>query len=651
MDSFEISKFLNFKEWGSLLKLGLLKGRGEEYMKISHVIRFSALACIAIYTVTWAAESTGATEPAVPVDEVGFVRLFNGKDITGWVGNAKLWTVRDGMLIGRSPGIKHYDFLTTKQTFEDFVLRFQIQLVGSRGNTGVLFRSKRVKNSHEVSGYQADFAPGRHGNLFDEARRRKILAAPKADVVAKHLNRTDWNDYEIRAEGSRIILSINGVKMVDYVEADKTIPRRGLVALQIHKGGPMEVRFRNIRIKEGKTAYPSFAIHVIKPPRPGTEGNTVPSMVWLHDVNGDGHVDLIASHVAWMNKPGFVHPYVAWYPGPDFQGEHIIVDKESFGVNSRVYRFVMFDVDGDGRNDLIGQGYQPHSNFNHWYRCPDDPTQPWRECYDYGCDLKNGHDIRLRDIDGDGRMDLLLMDSWSGKILVKHIPTGEAAQKRWPYHMIVGGDGLTHYMSFYDVNRDGLEDIVIAKEEDGGKGIIWYEHPLRMSQTDTWQRHFVVDANFTKAFARDLDGDGDVDFVGTGEGYSRGDFGWYERTDSGYRFHEFDVQDNNNDIIGGHNCELVDVDGDGDEDLIVGGVDKRDNTQRFRWYEFRWVRGRVLWIEHVLGVTSVSGFKPSHGFYCGEMAYGDMDGDGDQDFAYAGHGGGFLGWFENRTPR
>ncbi|HUU96937.1 MAG TPA: hypothetical protein VM487_14455 [Phycisphaerae bacterium] len=163
--------------------------------------------------------------------------------------------------------------------------------------------------------------------------------------------------------------------------------------------------------------------------------------------------------------------------------------------------------------------------------------------------------------------------------------------------------------------------------------------------------HFVVDANVTKVFARDLDGDGDLDFVGTGEGYGTRDVGWCERIDSGYRFHEFDVQDNKNDVTGGHNCEMVDVDGDGDEDLIAGGADKKDNTQRFRWYEFQRVGGRVRWVEHVFGVTSVSGFKPGHGFYCGEMAYGDMDGDGDLDFAYAGHGRGFLGWFENRPPR
>ena len=396
-----------------------------------------------------------------------------------------------------------------------------------------------------------------------------------------------------------------------------------------------------------QAGLPQFAPHVIKPPRPGAEGNTVPSMVWLHDVNADGHMDLIASHVAWMDKPGFVHPYVAWYPGPDFQREHMMISKESFGPNCRVYRFVMFDVDGDGKQDLIGQGYRPFSNDNHWFRCPMDTTRPWTQYYDYGKDLKNGHDIRLWDIDHDGRLDIVLQDSWSGKIIVKPIPKGEDAKRPWPYRTIVQGSGLTHYMSFHDVNGDGLEDIITAKEEDGGEGISWYEHPPDNLPV-LWRKHSVVDANLTKAFARDLDQDGDIDFIGTGEGYEMGDFSWWERKGSGYAPREFDIADNNNDVIGGHNCELVDVDGDGDEDLIVGGVDKRDGKQRFRWYEFTKEADKIHWREHVFGITSGDGFRHKHGYYCGEMAWGDMDGDDDRDFVFAGHGSGFLGWFENR---
>jgi len=183
-------------------------------------------------------------------DEEGFVPLFNGKDLTGWEGNTKLWVVEDGMLIGRSPGIRHNDFLATTRTFGDFILRFQIRLVGGRGNSGVQFRSRRVPNSTEVSGYQADIGGGWWGTLYDEARRNRPLARPARETLKKALKPAGWNDYEVIAIGNKITLKINGVTMVEYEERDSKIPRSGIIATQIHAGGPMEVQFRNIRIKE-----------------------------------------------------------------------------------------------------------------------------------------------------------------------------------------------------------------------------------------------------------------------------------------------------------------------------------------------------------------------------------------------------------------
>lgn len=283
--------------------LPMLMGRGEEHVKTLHAFNFSILACIALCAVTWAVESTAAREPAVPLDEADFIPLFNGKDLSGWEGDTRLWIVRDDMLIGRSTGIKHYSFLTTTQAFEDFVLRFQIKLVDGKGNTGVLFRSKRVPHSHEVAGYQADFAPGRHGNIYDESRRRKVLARPDAKVLEECLKRTDWNDYEIKAKGGRITLSINGVKLVDYVEPDTTIARRGLVALQIHKGKPMEVRFRNIRIKAGSTAHqPGEVIAVYRISN---------SWGYIHGLGWDGEQ-------LWMTR------YVYKSAGPVFGDNRVI---------------------------------------------------------------------------------------------------------------------------------------------------------------------------------------------------------------------------------------------------------------------------------------------------------------------------------------
>ena len=95
--------------------------------------------------------------PAPDNSEEGFVALFNGEDLTGWEGGEfNIWKVEDGMLVGRSPGIEHNDFLATGTAYENFILKFSFRLLNGEGNSGMQFRSRRVPNSHEVSGYQAD---------------------------------------------------------------------------------------------------------------------------------------------------------------------------------------------------------------------------------------------------------------------------------------------------------------------------------------------------------------------------------------------------------------------------------------------------------------------------------------------------------------
>jgi len=206
-------------------------------------MRPAAIACVVLLCASLA---LGASPPA----EEGFVPLFNGKDLTGWEGNPKLWVVEEGMLVGRSPGIRHNDFLATTRAFGNFVLRFQVRLVGGKGNSGVQFRSKRVPKSHEVSGYQADIGRGWWGTLYDESRRNRPLARPDRKALAKALKPTGWNDYEVRAVGPQIALSINGATLVEYTERDPAIAPAGIIAPQLHSGGPLEIQFRNIRIRE-----------------------------------------------------------------------------------------------------------------------------------------------------------------------------------------------------------------------------------------------------------------------------------------------------------------------------------------------------------------------------------------------------------------
>lgn len=190
--------------------------------------------------------SRGAEE-----DPAEFLSLFNGKDLTGWEGDLTLWKVEDGLLVGDSPGIKHNQFLATKKTYGDFELRLEFRLRDGIGNSGVQFRSKRVPDSTEVSGYQADIGEMYWGGLYDESRRNKVLVSAPPELE-KALHKNDWNHYVIRAEGNHITLTLNGVKSVDYKEADAEIARSGIIAVQVHSGDKLRVEFRKIRIRELK---------------------------------------------------------------------------------------------------------------------------------------------------------------------------------------------------------------------------------------------------------------------------------------------------------------------------------------------------------------------------------------------------------------
>jgi hypothetical protein len=177
----------------------------------------------------------------------GFSGLFGEESLAGWEGDSTLWSARDGMLVGKSPGLNHNEFLATRRPFGDFILSLRFRLVGGVGNSGVQFRSVRIPGT-EMSGYQADIGENYWGCLYDESRRNKVLV-PAAPEAIKVLNKDGWNHYVIHAVGDRVTLYLNGVASAVYQEDVASIAREGLIAVQIHGGGPMEVQFKNIRIR------------------------------------------------------------------------------------------------------------------------------------------------------------------------------------------------------------------------------------------------------------------------------------------------------------------------------------------------------------------------------------------------------------------
>jgi pimeloyl-ACP methyl ester carboxylesterase/prenyltransferase beta subunit len=181
------------------------------------------------------------------VETAGYRPLCNGKDLAGWEGDNQLWSIRDGMLVGHSNGLDHNEFLATTHSYGDFRLSLDFRLLDGKGNSGVQFRSVRIPH-REMSGYQADIGEGYWGSLYDESRRNKILVSA-SEAAGKALRKTGWNHYTITAAGDRITVGLNGARSVDFKEPDPSVARTGLLAVQIHAGGPMEVQFKDLMIQ------------------------------------------------------------------------------------------------------------------------------------------------------------------------------------------------------------------------------------------------------------------------------------------------------------------------------------------------------------------------------------------------------------------
>ena len=177
--------------------------------------------------------------------KASFTSLFNGKDLTGWVGDPDLWKVEAGILVGRTTkDLSYNDFLRTEKEYSDFVFYCETRLRGY--NSGIQFRSLVQENGH-MAGYQADIGDQCWGALYEEMLRGHLVHY-QPDLVEPILNIDDWNQYQVVAVGDYILQILNGVVTAEL--NDPSGARSGLIGLQIHSGPPQEVAFRNLSIKE-----------------------------------------------------------------------------------------------------------------------------------------------------------------------------------------------------------------------------------------------------------------------------------------------------------------------------------------------------------------------------------------------------------------
>ena len=243
------------------------------------MVRFLTL--VAASSFAWNAIS--AVPPQAVADEPANSRsIFNGKDLTGWDGDPRLWSIKDGAIRGETTAENQANgntFLLWKGgVLKDFELRLSFRC-NATNNSGIQYRSKhitdKVRNKWVVRGYQHEIRnenklPSVSGFIYGEGigRGRMCLVGEKATWGEKGKQVTDtlidasgfeklfklddWNDVVIIAKGTHIQHYMNGRLILDFTDSPKLALREGILALQLHAGKPMWVEFKNIRIKDIK---------------------------------------------------------------------------------------------------------------------------------------------------------------------------------------------------------------------------------------------------------------------------------------------------------------------------------------------------------------------------------------------------------------
>ena len=177
----------------------------------------------------------------------GYKKIFNGKDLAGWtIHGTEKWYVENEELVCESGPDKQYGYLSTDKNYKNFILRLKFKLEAN-GNSGVFIRSG-IEGT-KISGWQVEVAPqGHHTGGIYESYGREWLIKP-APEDEKNLKPDDWNDMRIKVLNDEVTTWLNGKQMVQLKD-EKIGQGNGFIALQIHDGGGIKVRWKNIRIKE-----------------------------------------------------------------------------------------------------------------------------------------------------------------------------------------------------------------------------------------------------------------------------------------------------------------------------------------------------------------------------------------------------------------
>ena len=183
----------------------------------------------------------------LPLSLFAQTSIFNGKNLDGWqIHGTEKWYVEDGLLICESGPDAEYGYLSTVKYYDDFELTLEFKQEAD-GNSGVFFRS--TFEGTKVSGWQVEVAPPTlHTGGIYESYGRGWLIQPEAEKD-KYLKMGAWNSMKIRVVGDQVDTYLNGHQMVRITD-EKIGAGKGSIALQIHSGGGIKVKWRNIAVKE-----------------------------------------------------------------------------------------------------------------------------------------------------------------------------------------------------------------------------------------------------------------------------------------------------------------------------------------------------------------------------------------------------------------
>ena len=174
-------------------------------------------------------------------------KIFNGKDLTGWtIHGTEKWYVDKGELVCESGPDKGYGYLSTDKNYKNFILTLQFKQEAD-GNSGVFIRSGI--DGLKISGWQVEVAPpnAHTGGIYESYGRGWIIQPKPEDE--KHLKADEWNTMEIKVVNDEVTTKLNGHQMV-HLKDEKIGKGEGFIALQIHDGGGIKVRWKNIEVKE-----------------------------------------------------------------------------------------------------------------------------------------------------------------------------------------------------------------------------------------------------------------------------------------------------------------------------------------------------------------------------------------------------------------